>query len=378
MRKRIRWIALFIVILIAFKSGFFVAAKETSAKSAVVINGDTGEMIFSENAAERLPMASTTKIMTALLLCEQNNFQKQVTVTEDMLKVEGSSMGLLPGDTVSFHDLLYGMLLASGNDAANVTAYAIDGSIEKFAERMNRKASELKLNDTHFVTPSGLDADGHYTTASDLAKLSFYALKNEEFAAAAASVSATLCFGNPPYQRTLKNHNKLLEIFDGAVGVKTGFTRKSGRCLVSAAKRDGKFVIAVTLDDPDDWADHQSLLLKGLNAITTTEYLPDTSVFKLPLIGGEQPDLEITVQPFKVNVSRTQDITSVIELPRFVYAPVAKGDMVGKITYYYAQEIIGSAPLIAGEEAVTLRHQTSFWDRWKENLNYLLAGLKET
>ena len=210
-------------------------AEMTSAKAAVLINGDTGEIIYSYNENEKLPMASTTKIMTALILCETADLSEEITVTADMLKVEGSSMGLLAGDRVTYHDLLYGMMLASGNDAANVTAISIAGSVEKFAKMMNRRAEELGLKNTHFVTPSGLDADGHYTTAYDLALLAAFALKNEDFAKAASSKSAVLNYGNPPYRRTLTNHNKLLSSFEGAVGVKTGFTKKSGRCLVSAA-----------------------------------------------------------------------------------------------------------------------------------------------
>ena len=229
-----------------------VSAVSSSAKAAAVINGDTGEALYAQNADMRLPMASTTKIMTSLLLCEHGNLRNEITVTADMLRVEGSSMGLLPGDTVTLHDLLYGMLLASGNDAANVTAIAISGSVTAFAELMNKRAAELGLKNTHFVTPSGLDAEEHYTTARELALLAAFALKNEEFAKAAASKTATLCYGNPPYKRTISNHNKLLKLYDGAIGVKTGFTKKSGRCLVSAARRDGKLAVAVTLCDPDD------------------------------------------------------------------------------------------------------------------------------
>ena len=201
-----------------------VYATDTSAKAAIVINGITGEVIYEHNANERLPMASTTKIMTALILAEQEDLSKEISCTKEMVTVEGSSMGLLVGDRVTYHDLLYGMLLASGNDAANTTAISIGGSVQKFADIMNEKAKELNLNNTHFVTPSGLDAEGHFTTAHDLALLAAYALKNEEFKKAASSYTARLCYGNPPYQRTLTNHNKLLKSYNGLVGVKTGFT----------------------------------------------------------------------------------------------------------------------------------------------------------
>ena len=262
--KRIICILLCIVL---FCFPISVSAVSTSAKAAILINGDTGEVIFGQNENEQLPMASTTKIMTALLLCEHGDFEKEITVTAEMLRVEGSSMGLLAGDRVTLHDLLYGMLLASGNDAANVTAYILGGTVDGFVKMMNRKAIKLGLENTHFETPSGLDGDNHYTTARDLAALARYAMQNEEFAKAAASKTAALSYGNPPYKRTLSNHNKLLKTFDGAIGVKTGFTKKSGRCLVSAARRNGKYVIAVTLNDPDDWSDHQALLEYGLEKL---------------------------------------------------------------------------------------------------------------
>ncbi len=234
-------------------------ASTVSASAAIVICGNTGEVVFEKNADCRLAMASTTKIMTALLLCEAGDPETVVHVTKEMATVEGSSMGLLPGDTVTYRALLYGMLLASGNDAANTTAIALAGSVENFVVKMNEKAAALKLANTHFDTPSGLDGESHYTTARDLANLTRYAMQNELFAAGAGTYSETLYYGNPPYRRTLKNHNRLLKEYDGSVGVKTGFTKKAGRCLVSAAKRDGKYVICVTLNDPNDWQDHKKL-----------------------------------------------------------------------------------------------------------------------
>ena len=214
-------------------------ALAVSAKAAVVLCGDTGEVIFSKNENQKLSMASTTKIMTGLLLCEYGNFEREITVTKEMLRVEGSSMGLLAGDKVTLHDLLYGLMLASGNDAANVIAFVLGGSVDGFVQKMNQKAEDLGLENTRFATPSGLDDENHYTTALELAKLTRYALCNEEFAKVVACEKAPLNYGNPPYKRSLTNHNKLLKTYDGAVGVKTGFTKKSGRCLVGAAERDG-------------------------------------------------------------------------------------------------------------------------------------------
>ena len=220
-----RLVSVFTVLIIIIVSlPITVSALDVSAKAAVVICGDTGEVLFSKSHNERLPMASTTKIMTGLLLCEYGNLDREITVTAEMVRVEGSSMGLLVGDKVTLHDLLYGLMLASGNDAANTIAIVVAGSIGDFAELMNRKAKEIGLKDTNFVTPSGLDDENHYTSAYDLAMLTKYAMQNEDFAKAVGSKSAVLNYGNPPYRRTLINHNKLLKSVDGCVGVKTGFT----------------------------------------------------------------------------------------------------------------------------------------------------------
>lgn len=338
-----------------------------SASAAAVINGDNGEVIYLKNADERLPMASTTKIMTALLLCEHGDFNREITVTKEMLAVEGSSMGLLPGDTVTLHDLLYGMLLASGNDAANVTAFVLGGSMKGFVDMMNEKAQVLGLQNTHFATPSGLDADDHYTTALELANLARYAMQNDDFAAAASSKSAVLNYGNPPYRRTLTNHNRLLKYFDGAVGVKTGFTKKSGRCLVSAAKRDGKYVIAVTLHDPNDWSDHEQMLEYGFSVIQQIQCSPEKAEYIIPVIGGSKDSLTVKTQPYTVNSVKTAEITCKTELPKFLYAPIKKGDAIGKISYFSDGEKIAVSELVAEENIGKAPTGRNYIYRWLKN-----------
>ena len=363
----------FCFCLILFIFSFVpVGAVGTSAKAAAVINGDTGEIIYAQNADEQLPMASTTKIMTALLLCENADLDEEITVTADMLRVEGSSMGLLAGDRVTYHDLLYGMMLASGNDAANVTAISLGGTVENFAVLMNKKAEELGLCNTHFVTPSGLDADGHYTTARELALLAAYALKNEDFAKAAASESAVLNYGNPPYRRSLTNHNKMLKLFEGAVGVKTGFTKKSGRCLVSAARKDGKLAVAVTLNDPDDWNDHANLLKYGLDAIKQTYYSPKISCYNIPVIGSSEEQIEVFIEPYTVNTIDTENISCEVNLPKFLYAPVSKGDVLGTAEYKMGDEVIGKVELTALRDIPALPEKISFYEEIKQNIRYIL------
>lgn len=322
---------------------------DISAECAVVVERQTGRVIAAKNAARRASMASTTKIMTALLLCESGRLDEEITVTDQMVRVEGSSMGLLPGDRVHLRDLLYGMMLASGNDAANTTAIVLGGSIEGFAELMNGKAAELGMTDTHFVTPSGLDDDEHYSTALDMAKLTVYAMKNADFAAAVGSRSATLEYGNPPYRRTLTNHNKLLGSYEGICGVKTGFTKKSGRCLVSCAERDGVGVIAVTLRAPNDWNDHRAMLDLGFAALqkqaAEAPKLPDLPVF------GRSQRATLTVQPTEICLL-PQDLAQIeceVQLPPFLFGPLEAGQVVGSVTYYFGGCAVAAADITVAQ-----------------------------
>ena len=339
-----------ICAVLFFCTGIKTNALSTKAAAACVINGESGEVIYGENCDTRLPMASTTKIMTALLLCEYGDLSKEITVTKEMATVEGSSMGLLPGDKVTLHDLLYGMMLASGNDAANTTAIVIGGSVQHFVEMMNQKAATLGLTNTHFVTPSGLDAQEHYTTAHELALIAAYALKNAQFAQAAASKSAVLCYGNPPYRRTLTNHNRILNCYAGAIGVKTGFTKKSGRCLVSAAKRDGKTVIAVTLKDPDDWDDAVALLDYGLSKIETIACQPPFHTKEIPVVGGTVDNISVSLNSVSVNKSNENEVTARVELPEFLYAPLKNGTVIGKVSYYCGDKLIKSVNITAPQD----------------------------
>lgn len=343
-----------VIILVSVNVVSVTAAEvSVSARSAVVINATTGTVLYEKNCYEKLPMASTTKIMTALLLAEQENLDTLVVTTKQMVTVEGSSMGLLVGDTVSYRDLLYGMLLASGNDAANTTAIALAGSTNDFALMMNKKAEQLGLSNTHFVTPSGLDADGHYTTSYDLARLAACALENENFKAAASSKSATLYYGNPPYRRTLTNHNKLLNMYDGAIGVKTGYTKKSGRCLVSAAERDGVRIVAVTLNDPNDWSDHTALLDYGFSCTKNTNLSQMFDGASVCVVGSDRQYVNAVPKDCFVGLTESdiKNVTYTIDAPKFVYAPINKGDEIGSVNFYLNNNLIGTTTLIVDTDA---------------------------
>ena len=353
-----RLVSVFTVLIMIFVSlPITASALEVSAKAAVVICGDTGEILFSKNHTQRLPMASTTKIMTGLLLCEYGNLNREIIITAEMVQVEGSSMGLLVGDKVTLRDLLYGLMLASGNDAANTIAIVMAGSTKDFAVLMNNKAKEIGLKNTNFVTPSGLDDENHYTTAFDLALLTKYAMQNKAFASAVGSKSAVLNYGNPPYRRTLTNHNKLLKMVDGCVGVKTGFTKKSGRCLVSAVKRDGKYAIAVTLNAPNDWQDHKNMVEYGLSKIIQTEITPKKSEYEIPVISGTTESLTVKIKPFLLNSTESEGFSCKVYLPPHIFAPVNKGEVIGTAVYMQNGKVIAKQEVLSDTDIQLYKYQ---------------------
>ena len=351
-----RMISVFLCVIITIvtvqcQSNQQVAAVglSVSAQAAILINADTDQKIYEKNAHLKLSMASTTKIMTSLLLAEQNTPEKTVVTTKQMVTVEGSSMGLREGYTVSYKALLCGMLLSSGNDAANTTAIVLGGSIENFANMMNDKAEEIGMNDTHFVTPSGLDDVDHYSTAYDMALLASVAMKNADFKEVASSKKMTVCYGNPPANQTLTNHNRLLSLYDGVIGVKTGFTKKSGRCLVSSAEKDGESVIAVTLNAPDDWDDHIAMLDYGFSQLECTEITYKFEDPTLPVVGGNFDRVKLNVSECKLGLLNNEcsNITYDIVLPPFVYAPLSVNREIGSVIYKLNGEQIAESTIHA-------------------------------
>ncbi len=326
------------------------AAIGVSAEAAVLMCADNGEVIYAVNEHKQLSMASTTKIMTSLLLLEERTPFREVNVTKQMVSIEGTSMGLLPGDTVSFDALVHGMLLASGNDAANTAAIVVGGSAENFAAMMNRRAEEIGMADTNFVTASGLDDEAHYSTAYDMALLACEALENPEFRSICAKKTATLCYGNPPYSRTLTNHNRLLWSYSHAIGVKTGFTKKSGRCLVSAAERDGITLVAVTLNDRDDWNDHINMFEYGFSQVKKSEVFPDLSSVLLPVVGSDVSGVAVEVDNIPAIVSDFP-VEYKVYIRQFEYAPVNTGECVGCIEYISNGEVCGRSCIVAAQDA---------------------------
>ena len=309
---------------------------DISAKSAILINALTNEVVYEKNAYEKRGMASTTKIMTAILAIEKGDLQKMVVAQEDEVRVEGTSIGLKPGDKITLATLVQGMLLESGNDAANVTARVIGKSEERFISLMNLKGKEIGMENTCFKNPSGLTEKGHFSTAFDMALLGSYAIKNKQFREYCSLTSVRVSYGNPEYQRTFKNHNKLLAFVEGAFGIKTGFTKASGRCLVSAAQRNGVTLVAVTLSAPDDWNDHKKLYEYGFEKVKVFETEFNTEKIEIDVVGSDNNKIGV-----KLNKKLTYTALYKEKYPqiivfceKFLYSGVKKGDKVGSVKVY--------------------------------------------
>jgi len=336
-----------------------------SAKSAVLIEAESGEIIFCKNADERLPMASTTKIMTALVAIENADISKTVSVSPAAVGVEGSSVYLYAEERMTLEDLLYAMMLESANDAATAIAIEVGGDLDTFVGMMNERAQKMGLSDTHFENPHGLDGESHYTTAYELALIAREAMSNSKFREICSTHKKTIPLNETEGVRLLINHNKMLRSYDGAVGIKTGFTKKSGRCLVSAAEREGLTFVAVTLGAPDDWRDHTALLDYGFS-LYEARTLCDIGSFSyiMPLSGGtvDHVILENTQKVTVILPKTSGEIECVVELPRFCLAPVKSGEEIGKLVYYLNGEKIAESAIIAKTSAESSQAR-GFWAR---------------
>ncbi len=286
-------------------------------------------------------MASTTKIMTCLIACEKGNLDDVVTITDEMVNTEGSMIYLKAGDKITLRDLVKGALIASGNDAANAIAIHIGSSVESFCSTMNSKAKEIGMKNTVFVTPSGLDEGNHHSTAYDMALLSAYALKCADFAEICSMQTADITINDK--SMTIYNHNKLLSYSQNFVGVKTGYTNKAGRCLVSAYNHNGNNIICVTLNDYDDWADHKQFI-----DCAQKEYkdISQTQEIYINAVGSTSQRLKCSYQ---YTVTTLGDVEERLYYYPFVYAPVKAGDKVGYAKIYSNQKLVKRVPITATE-----------------------------
>ncbi len=344
-----------------------------SSVSAVVMEAESGEVLYAKDPHTARPMASTTKLMTALLAAEQLPLDKEITVTPEAVAVEGSALGLRAGDTITLSDLLTGLLLVSGNDAANVTAQAVAGDLPAFASLMNAKAAALNMRDSGFVTPSGLDAEGHAASAHDMALLGCAVLRNSFLREVCATKSTQISFGNPKRQVWVSNHNRLLKLSADCIGLKTGFTKKSGRCLVSAAQRDGVTIVAATLNGGDYWNDHMKLYTYAFSQLERVQLLPPT-LQPLAVAGGDAEEVALTtMQPQAVTLKKSDSDEAhiTVQLPAFVWAPIEAGDSVGTVTYHYGEDKAEVLPITA-TESIAARPRASFYSHFFKNLKEMV------
>ena len=333
---------------------------EVSAEAAVVMDADSGRLLYAQNPDKRLANASTTKIMTALLTLEQPDQDRYFTVDSDAIQVEGTTMGLQPGDSVTLHQLAAGMLLPSGNDAANAAAVEIAGSEEAFVRLMNQRAAELGLENTQYRNPSGLDAEGHYSSARDLATLAAHALENEDFADIVSKQEIRMAFGNPPYNRSLYTTNKLLERYPYAIGVKTGYTDDAGLCLVTAAEKDGTRLIIVTLNGKDDVNTHMRLYEHFFPLLARVDLSGFTEELSVPVTGGTRDSVAAVpaAEPEAALLEREYDeLTREVELPQFVYAPVEAGQVLGEIRLLSGDKVVWQSALVADSDVPALTRE---------------------
>ena len=323
-----------------------------SAECAALYDAEGRRPLYGKNSSMRHAMASTTKIMTALVALEMLPLDTQITVPAEATGVEGSSVYLKAGDVYTLEALLYALLLQSANDAAEVIAYAVAGSIPAFAELMNERAAALGLTSTHFDNPHGLDSETHYTTASDLALIACTALENSDFYKIVSSRHYAFYGVGGENPRTLVNHNKLLYLYDGAVGVKTGFTKKCGRCLVSAAKRNGVLLVAVTLDAPSDWSDHAKLLDYGFSRLERRTLAQVGALrFTLPLLNTDGSVTVANSEEIALILEKGVKTPSpIVDLLPHPTAPIKKGAIAGHITYTAPDGRSATSPLIYTED----------------------------
>ena len=336
-----------------------------SAASYVLADASDGTILAEGDAHTRRPMASTTKIMTALVVLDRCDPEETVTVSPVAVGTEGSSVYLYAGEQISVRSLLYALLLSSANDAAVALACHVAGDVPAFAALMNEKAAALSLVDTHFCNPHGLHEEAHYTTAADLAALTAAALRDPLFAEIVATKRYSAPQQGTDASRLFCNHNRLLQSFEGAIGVKTGFTKRSGRCLVSAASREGLTLIAVTLNAPSDWQDHTALLEWGFANHVALALTPRLA--PLPVVGGTTTTVGIRAetQPQLTLPASHGEITCTVELPRFLYAGFAKNAPVGRAVYRMGDEILTELPLYTESAVPGVKHHASLWERIK-------------
>lgn len=368
MRKRWR-VGLFILLFLMYNQCGALSQGDSSARAACVLDMETGRVLFSASMNDRLPMASTTKVMTALLAIENGDLSDPVTCSRNAFGVSGTSIYLAEGETLTLEEMLLGLMLSSGNDAAVAIAEHIGGSVEGFAQMMNARAKEIGAMNTNFVNPHGLPVDGHYTTAYDLALIAREAMSNDTFRRIVSTQQASISWEGRTYNRLLKNKNALLSSYAGATGVKTGFTSKAGRCLVFGAQREGMEVIGVVLNCAD-WFDEAARLMDlCYESYDMTHMLgPRESAGQIPVLGGRKESVDMCLmEELRVPLAEGESAQVVLEVPYSVEAPVYPGMHLGTARLVLDGTVLAQSEIVASErvDATGIGYNVSrVIDRW--------------
>jgi serine-type D-Ala-D-Ala carboxypeptidase (penicillin-binding protein 5/6) len=348
--RRIALLILALLMTFSISTTYADPVEAANAKAAVVMDVKTGRMLYSKNPNSKLPMASTTKIMTTLVAIESGRLKETVKVSKKASFTEGSSIYLKEGEQITVEELLFGIMLRSGNDASMAVAEHIGGNIEGFVEMMNAKAKEIGALNTHFANPHGLDNPKHYTTAYDLALITSYALRNEKFAEVVKTKNKTI--SGPPgveWNRNMKNKNKMLWQFEGGDGVKTGFTSKAGRCLVSSATRDNWQLCSVVLNCGPMWEESAAILNFGFSNFSRQKVVDSEEIYQqLNVSGGKQNLVEIKPSSDFFMPLSQKEVGKLTFIPALKFnnkAPIYKGSKAGELKIYLGDEYISSIDL---------------------------------
>ena len=355
-------IFLLIIVLIFGLNNYAVANSFVTAESAILIDAQTGQILYQKNIYQPRPPASTTKIMTGILAIEIGNLTDEVTASLEAAHEGGSSIYLSPGEKLTLEELIYGLLVKSGNDAAVAIAQHIGGSVENFAQMMNFKARQIGAKNTNFQNPNGLPQKGHLTTAYDLAQITRYALKNDFFAGVVSTPKKRISWPEHSWDRILKNTNKLLTRCDFVTGVKTGYTRAAGRCLVASAKKDNREVISVVLKSNQMWEDSLKLLNYGFDNFNKKTVIKKGEIVDQVEVANEKLNLK-AAENFSRIVSEKDkvDLQQKIKYKDSLELPVLKGEKLGEVIFYNQnEEMIDKIDLLA-ERKIELAKGSRFW-----------------
>lgn len=373
MLKKLVVIFIFLIIF-NFSYPVTTLGVDSSAKSAILIEEKTGRVLYSKNNQEPLPMASTTKIMTAIVAIEYGDLDEEVIIDDKTSYIEGSSIYLKENDSIKLLDLLYGLMLRSGNDAAYAIANHVAGSEENFITLMNEKAKIIGATQTNFTNPHGLHDENHYTTAKDLALITQYAFKNEIFKEIVQSTKREIVVNNG--KRLIFNKNRLVTEYTGGNGVKTGYTTDAGKCLVFSAQRDDLQLVGVLIDSYNIWTDSEILLDFGFenfklqNVLKNNEYIGSVYVEDgindiLKIISNENISIPIT---------EDEEISEVVNLNKSLKAPIFNKQQIGSIEYFIDDELVYQKPLYAHQKVYEKNYIKFLYENIQQFLRNILVN----